>query len=794
MPAKTLCILIFIALIFSVSLKSQKYFFEHPIKDNFTQTMTVVSGDIDGDSLPDIIGGAYYNDTIFWWENIGDLNFVEHVVDYDFGSCRVVDLNDIDGDGDLDAVATPGSANNMISWWENNGTGNFTKHLVTNTFQGGHTVHCCDLDQDGNVDILGSVWNGNYSFAWFENDGNQNFTEHVLDSSYTNCSCIYSSDINGDGHKDIIGCSFASNTILWWENDGNENFTKHVLTSNFSLAHWIYACDIDSDGNTDILGAAFGSGVVAWFENDGNENFTLHPLTPIYSGATCVFASFVNDDSLIDILATAENANTVTWWENNGNGSFTNHVISSTFGGASHVTTTDIDLDQDMDVLSAGRFANRIVLFENRNASEITDLHLTGFRVRGPGNSYHILPGELGTVEFSLFCDTLYNTAENVFVMATVDNSTIQFIQDSCFLGNIDPGDTLDNSSHPLVFEVDDTVQTSWVDVTLHVFSDPQSLTDSIEVRFLVGEIPEICIVNADPSGNYLDKYIDPIENLGLLSDVYNRFSDGPMGDLILDYEVVVWFTGDADSAVITPDDISDISMFLDSGKKLFLTGQNIAENLQGQQFLSEYLHCSWLGNTNTQACDGISGSIFDGLQIRTSGGEPSNQNSRDDLNPINGGAGLFQYWNSSSMSAVGYSGNYELVFFGFGFEAIYGTTLFAPPDTVMRRIMDYFSVGVEETGQFPVEFQIILSAPSIFRDCLDIRFEIPKGITGNVKIFDLTGREILSIGENLPEGEYYFPWNGRDVQGQKISCGTYIISLDCGISTLAKKVFFISN
>ncbi len=794
MPAKTLCILILSSLIFSVSLKSQKYFFEHTVKDNFTQTMTVVSGDIDGDSLLDIIGGAYSNDTIFWWENTGNFSFIEHVIDNDFGRCRVVDLNDIDGDGDLDAVATPGSANNLITWWENDGTGDFSEHLVTNSYQGGHTVHCNDLDQDGDTDILASAWNGACSFAWFENDGNENFTFHPLDSSYTNCSCIYAGDINGDGNKDIIGCSYASNTILWWENDGYENFAKHILTSTFLLAHWVYSCDIDSDGDTDILGAANGSGIIAWFENDGNENFTYHPLSPVFSGVTCVYASFIDDDAHIDILAAAENANSVIWWKNNGNSTFTNHLITNSLGGASHVTTCDIDLDQDIDVLSAGGFENMIVLYENKDASEITDLQLIGFKVRGPGNSHHVLPGEQGNLEFSLLCDTLYNTAENVYVKTSVENSTIHFIQDSCFLGNVDPGDTIDNSSQPLVFEVDDTVQTSWVDVTLNVFSEPQSLTDSIEIRFLVGEIPDICIINADPSGNYLDKFLDPIENLGLISDVYNRFSEGPIGGLILDYDAVIWFTGDADSNVITSEDISDISMFLDSGKKLFLTGQNIAENLQGQQFLSEYLRCSWNGNINSQACDGVSGGIFDGLQIKTSGGQPSNQNSRDDLNPLNGGTGVFQYWNSSSIAAVGYSGNYELIFFGFGFEAIYGTTLFAPPDTVMRRIMDYFSVGVEETGQFPDEFQIMLSAPSIFIDCLDIRFEIPKGITGNVNIFDLTGREILSIGENLPEGEYHFPWNGRDVQGQKISCGSYIIRMDCGTSTLAKKVFLISN
>ena len=59
----------------------------------------------------------------------------------------------------------------------------------------------------------------------------------------------------------------------------------------------------------------------------------------------------------------------------------------------------------------------------------------------------------------------------------------------------------------------------------------------------------------------------------------------------------VVWFTGDADSSTLSQDDQDSLSSFLERGGKLFLTGQNIAEELTSLEstFLSDYLHTHWV-------------------------------------------------------------------------------------------------------------------------------------------------------------------------------------------------------
>ena len=774
------------------SIHAQTIFFDHVIKDNYTWTMTVITGDMNNDSLVDIVGGAYYNDTIFWWENNGGLNFIQKVVDDDFYYCRVVDVQDMNNDGNLDVIATAGDPNNRICWWENDGYGNFTRHLVSDSFTWGHTVYAVDLDKDGDEDILGSTWNGNIPFSWFENDGNQNFTEHPLDSNYTQCSCIYAEDINGDSFTDIIGCSFASHTILWWENDGNENFTRHTVVSNFNHVHWVYAEDINEDGNMDILGAAYGSGIIGWFENDGNENFTLYPLSPVYAGATSVYADDVNGDGHIDILATGEYCNRLGWWENNGNETFTHHSIVDTLEGASHVTTGDMDQDLDMDLICAARYENNIVLFENKDASQITDLHLINYSFWGPAGSYHILPGEQGSIEISLSCDTAYGSADDVYLRASVDNASIFFTDDSSYVGSANPGDTVTNSGDLITFEVADTVQTSWVVVNIQVYSNPQSLTDSFSIKFLVGEVPDICVVVADPAGNYLDKYVQPLENLGQISDVYRRYAHEPMDSLILDYEVVIWFSGDAETEVLIAEDIDNLSMYLNEGKKLFITGQNIAEYLQGNPFLSNYLHAGWIDNSFNPACEGLTGSVFEGLKIRTSGGQPSNQISRDILTVENGGTLLFEYLNTSSGAAVGYQGNYQMIFFGFGFESIFEGSIFASPDTIMGRILNWFSVGMEEEILKQPDIQFDLQVNPFFSTEVQISAEIPENHTGIINIYDLAGRKLITLAENLIAGNYQFSWKGRDMNNSSVSSGFYIVQLEAGNFSLSKNIIYI--
>ncbi|KQC13074.1 MAG: hypothetical protein APR63_01340 [Desulfuromonas sp. SDB] len=177
---------------------------------------------------------------------------------------------------------------------------------------------------------------------------------------------------------------------------------------------------------------------------------------------------------------------------------------------------------------------------------------------------------------------------------------------------------------------------------------------------------------------------------------------------------------------------------------------------------------------------------------IRTSGGQPSNQNSRDILTAESGGALIFEYLNTSSGAAVGYEGNYQLIFFGFGFESIFESSIFASPDTIMGRILNWFLVGVEEELLLQPDIQFDLQVNPVFSTEALISAEIPENHTGNINIFDLTGRKLITLAENLIAGDYHFSWDGRDMNNSSVSTGFYIVKLEAGNYSISKNIIFI--
>jgi len=60
---------------------------------------------------------------------------------------------DIDGDGDVDAVAASVS-DDTVAWYENDGTGTFTGHLVDTGADGAYGLFSVDINLDGLLDIL----------------------------------------------------------------------------------------------------------------------------------------------------------------------------------------------------------------------------------------------------------------------------------------------------------------------------------------------------------------------------------------------------------------------------------------------------------------------------------------------------------------------------------------------------------------------------------------------------------------------------------------------------------------
>ncbi|MDV7397518.1 VCBS repeat-containing protein, partial [Arthrospira platensis SPKY1] len=91
---------------------------------------------------------------------------------------------DIDGDTDLDIIASAKSDNKIVLWI-NNGANPpvFTAITIDNDFYGAYDVDAEDIDGDGLIDIIGVATEGN-KLAWWKNLGSNTFsTVNIIDSS-----------------------------------------------------------------------------------------------------------------------------------------------------------------------------------------------------------------------------------------------------------------------------------------------------------------------------------------------------------------------------------------------------------------------------------------------------------------------------------------------------------------------------------------------------------------------------------------------------------------------------------
>ncbi|MCP4710331.1 MAG: hypothetical protein GY869_17045, partial [Planctomycetes bacterium] len=155
--------------------------------------------------------------------------------------------------------------------------------------------------------------------------------------------------------------------------------------------------------------------------------------------------------------------------------------------------------------------------------------------------------------------------------------------------------------------------------------------------------------------------------------------------------------------------EISEINNFLDGGGSLFLTGQNIAEDLSasGNLFLGERLHVDYGGPATAPIIEPVAGSpitanLGQGVILT---GSDSNQQSMDLLDIAVEGLAqpAFNYYSSgyAMVTVEDSEANSKIVFAGFGFEGLRPNDPlpFTSPERLMRNILDWFGLplAVEE-------------------------------------------------------------------------------------------------
>jgi hypothetical protein len=324
---------------------------------------------VDGDGDLDALYASWDPIKISWFENTaGDGSaWTEHTIAEKPGGYQFRDVfaADVDGDGDLDALAAS-EYNHTVYWYENSaGDGSTWSEHVVGSAQGARSVVTADFDRDGDLDVLAAAFDSGGRIHWYENtagDGSA-WNAFVIKSGATGAVSVFAADVDGDGDLDALSAAYVANTFAWYENDGTPgglgDWTEHLISTTAGGAEAVAAADLDRDGDLDVLGAMRIDDAVGWYENtDGAGSFgALQVISDSTLGADNLFAADLDADGDLDVLSTALFGNEVAWHENDGTpgglGDWAEHTLSTTALGARSVIAADVDADGDLDVLSA---------------------------------------------------------------------------------------------------------------------------------------------------------------------------------------------------------------------------------------------------------------------------------------------------------------------------------------------------------------------------------------------------------------------------------------------------------
>jgi len=261
-----------------------------------------------------------------------------------------VDLGDLDGDGDLDAIV----ANvRHFQVWLNEGNAVFVEgQQLIKDISG---LKLGDLDLDGDLDIF--TVDAESSAAVWLNDGTGSFFSEQRITEGANGNRVALGDVDADGDLDAYVARNDLNTL--WLNDGQGKFMdsgqrlgRNHLVNDFSIDAIL--ADLDGDRALDVFEVIYGGLHRVWF-NDGKGFFSDSgqelDVGPGHSHGAAM--GDLDDDSDLDAFITITEELAFQVWFNDGLGDFTNSKQGLPSSNAQGVDLGDLDGDGDLDAFVA---------------------------------------------------------------------------------------------------------------------------------------------------------------------------------------------------------------------------------------------------------------------------------------------------------------------------------------------------------------------------------------------------------------------------------------------------------
>lgn len=319
------------------------------------------------------------------------------------GRSQQVEAVDLDGDGDLDAVALSGDG---IGTFMNDGSGNFGElmEVPDRLARDARSMDVGDVDNDGDVDVVvGSIaGEEEASVSLFLNDGNGAFTrETIATGAITGfADSLDVADVNNDGALDIVTIArgnldpeftIVPGRFLIFMNQGGDaagTFSApvdldYVLDSEPAAVH---VTDINGDGMSDVVGSAsygYNHAVFWWTQNDDG-TFKRSADIPTQAGPRFMDTADIDGDGDLDLVIPEQgnpddfhpdqSGNRIILFENDGTTFINPTVVRNDIDGPERTLFRDMDADGDVDIVVAADNHDLVVILVNEGGGSFTGL------------------------------------------------------------------------------------------------------------------------------------------------------------------------------------------------------------------------------------------------------------------------------------------------------------------------------------------------------------------------------------------------------------------------------------
>jgi len=333
-------------------------------------TRHILLRDFDGDGDLDAVFAncTGYHSQIWLNDGQGTFFVTEQILSE---AAHGIDAGDLDGDGDIDLFITchyymengePRHRSSKV--YLNDGKARFAENgqEIGDSLYSGNVVKLNDIDKDGDLDALVSYYKEPNKI--FLNDGKGQFA--LSDFSYPDVSDF--GDFNGNGTLDILARNRGMG-FEFWSGNGDGTFTKIWERPDSALQYGLsHFCDLDCDEDLDIILTNFSLNeklpTRVWY-NDGSGRISVGAGLPGVFRGTVSFGN-LNNDSYPDAVATNHDAE-VQIWLNDGSGMLVDSGIRLGAKSDKHESAAigDIDGDGDLDIFLAEGRGGRNTLWFN---------------------------------------------------------------------------------------------------------------------------------------------------------------------------------------------------------------------------------------------------------------------------------------------------------------------------------------------------------------------------------------------------------------------------------------------